>query len=150
MRPCLARLARAALPAPRGPASRPRPPEPSLRAPAGDDESVGCWNPWRLLSKDDLQGELDLSRRGLRACDLTRGGDRCTVLIEERGVATCPAGRCEVGAVEDVENLSAQLHVRLLRALPEIVILEEGHIQVRQGRANDRVAAYVAERRARV
>src|SRR6266849_2154603 len=126
MRPCLALLALAAPPACRGPALRPQPRGPSLRAPAGDDGSIDRGNPCRLsFSKDDLQGELDLSRRGLRARDLAGGGNRCATLIEERGVATCSAGRGEVVAVEDVENLGAHLHVQPLRALLDIVALEE-------------------------
>src|SRR5437763_1837905 len=98
MRPCLTELARAVLPTARPPALRPQPRGSSLCAPTSDDASVDPRTPWRSsFSENELQCELNLSRRGLRARDLPGSGKRRAVLIEERGVAARPAGGGEVG-----------------------------------------------------
>ena len=84
------------------------------------------------FSKDDLQRELDLSRCRLRAGNLAGVVNWSAAFIEDRGIAAGPAGRREVGAVEEVENFGTQLQIDPIRSLLDVVVLEERQIQVHE------------------
>src|SRR6267143_1766193 len=103
-----------------------------------------------LFSKDDLQRELDLSCCRLCAGYLAGILDSTALLIEEQGLATCPARGREVCAIQDVEDLGPQLHIHAVRSRFDVVVLEERHIQIDEPRADHRIAADVAESRDRV
>ena len=53
--------------------------------------------------------------------------------------------RYELGVIEDIEQLSAELDIEIFPEFLDVIVLNKGHIHVEQPRSNDRVARQIAE-----
>src|SRR4051812_29312410 len=88
-----------------------------------------------LSSEEKLEGELNLARRAGVARGEARVGDDA----EGRAAGLRDAaGLPEVGVVEDVEELRAELHAHVLG---EVRVLDDREVHVVEARADDDVAA---------
>ena len=88
--------------------------------------------------EQELQTELDLSRRGTSAVDPAHDWIRHAVCIPGVGV-----GGSQIDLVEKVESLHAELELILLR---KVDVLEEREVECRQTRGDQTGPAEVAEK----
>src|SRR6266542_1233314 len=104
-------------------------------------EKQVCWAPiWKNTvsgSVNDLHPELDLPRRGDGVRDLPRRRTDFSAGEDDQ------VGRTEVGMVQQVEALRAELE---LHAVADLRVLEERDVHTRQSRPPQTAPAYVAER----
>src|SRR5438093_4041660 len=90
----------------------------------------------RAKSKQELQRELDLTRRCRRAVN---GPDRGAVLgARENHLIRV----CEIGVIENIERLSAELHIQ---SFTDSDPLQERRVHVEHARATQRPASHVPE-----
>src|ERR1700682_2897109 len=99
------------------------------------------------VSPDKFQSELKLARRcgcgRQQTCGSPRWGQRRSAGIENVRMV----GRdrdSEVGVVQDVENLSAKLHIETLRDPFDRIILKQRKVEIREARASKDVAPRIA------
>ena len=91
--------------------------------------------------EDQLQGKLNLPHRDLRVLiNQAEAGNREGIKdIEIVG------GRREVRSVKNIKELRAELDIEVFAILRDVVVFNEGHIDVKLSRPNDRVAGQVAQ-----
>lgn len=80
-----------------------------------------------LRLPDQFQRELNLAGGRLRGIDEAGAWDALPGLIEHRQVV---GGRGKIRAVQNVENLGAELGVETFRDPPDVVVLENGEVQL--------------------
>src|ERR1700730_5831341 len=91
---------------------------------------------------NDFQSKLNLPRRG--GCGINRPSSpyRRPVLIEEDPVGK---GCLEVGVVQDVKELGAELNVERFRDFFDVVVLDGREIEVEQARPDYAVSPGIAK-----
>src|SRR5258708_22525255 len=93
--------------------------------------------------KDDLDGKVNLSSRGVRRRQQAGRGVPGSVREEDVRV-TRDRRHVEIGMIENVEELRAELQVEVLRNSPDVVVLEHGEVHLRCARSDQNIAAGIA------
>src|SRR6202162_387175 len=98
--------------------------------------------------KNNLDGKLNLPLGDCGAQQRSRGTcRRCTripVGSKNVGVLIARSRRSKIGMIQNVEHLHAKLHVEIFGDALDLVVLEDGEIQVRHSGAIEDVAARIA------
>ena len=93
--------------------------------------------------KDYLHRKLNLARCGCGPGQQTRRRVQGPSTIENICVDSLNR-RCEIGMIEDIENLGAELDVEPLRDALDVVVFEQGKIQLCDTRTNQDVSPRIA------
>jgi len=72
---------------------------------------------------------LDLPLRAASVGQHTCYAGRCSCPIED-GRIVGGSGRSKVGVIEKIEDLQAELYVESLRDPPDVIVFENGKVQV--------------------
>src|ERR1700687_1772133 len=92
---------------------------------------------------DELQPQLNLPTVGCRKIDLTRRRIKRSISVEDRvGIER----RLEVGVVQDIEKLSPELDVESFRNSRDVIVFEQGEIEVGEIGPNERVSPIIAKK----
>src|ERR1700686_905377 len=100
------------------------------------------------LSEDEFDRELDLPFRNGRAEQSSRG-PACSSQgrsrsIEEVGIAVTWTRRGKVSMVHDVKYLYPELDVEILRDSPDVIVFENGEVQIRYSGTRQNIAPRIA------
>src|SRR5437899_3188464 len=93
-----------------------------------------------LNSTKQLNGELDLPRWLLGLCN-----EYCISYAVPRGIENISVvqGRCEIRVVQNVEKLGPKLRIETIRDPFDVVVLEQGKIEVHQSGSDECVPPQV-------
>src|ERR1700733_916494 len=92
---------------------------------------------------NQLQCELDLPSRRRDLIDRACARDWSSALVKERAIVD---RHCEVGSIENVEELHPKLRIECLRDFRDIVVLKERQIKIHESRPNHAVATRVSQK----
>src|SRR6516165_12765200 len=93
---------------------------------------------------NDLQRKLDFSHRHLGGREGAEVRNRSSVRGKRLEIVSIHC--CEVGAIQNVEELSPELDIESLGNFPDVIVLNYGEIKVGQPWSNDGIAPQVAQK----
>src|SRR5437016_3884175 len=93
--------------------------------------------------ENNLDRELNLACGGRCLRQETRHRRKCPRSIEN--ICVIRSSRwCEVSVVKNIKHLGAELQVKPLRNSPDVVVLEDGEVQLRDTRSDQNISAGIA------
>src|SRR6267378_897768 len=91
-------------------------------------------------SPDHLDRKLNLARGRLRGRDQARVRDRMPAGVEYISIVEW---RSKICAIQNIKEFGPELDVKVVGDFLDVIVFEQGKIQIHQSRADDRVAAQV-------